>query len=33
MADKKIIAIEIKVTDRNAAKVVNTTKKSVKVSK
>ena len=29
MADKKIIAIEIKVTDRNAAKVVNTTKKSV----
>ena len=29
MADKKIIAIEIKVTDRNASKVIKTTTKSV----
>ena len=29
MADKKVIAIEIKVTERNAAKAVNTTKKAV----
>ena len=29
MADKKVIAIEIKVTERNAAKTVNTTKKAV----
>lgn len=29
MADKKVIAIEIKVTERNAAKAINTTKKAV----
>lgn len=29
MADKKIIAIEIKVSERNAAKTINTTKKAV----
>src|SRR5210317_440833 len=29
MADKKVIAIEIKVTERNAAKAVNVTKKAV----
>jgi hypothetical protein len=29
MADKKVIAVEIKVTERNAAKAVNTTKKAV----